>query len=78
MDNSLAAIEEDIILVLALKREKKRRARNGERRSQKRGRYKKLIQHFTDPETGVCSVVTSKHTVLYQCYILHPNPTCQK
>ena len=73
IDESLFAIEDDMLAILSLKRRngllhvKRRRSRK------KRGRYKKYTQHFTDPETGVRYKMRPEHTVWYQCYVLHPN-----
>lgn len=78
IDESLSAIEDDILAVISLKRmngflnAKRKKARK------RRGRYEKYEQYFTDPDTGVRSVMRPEHTVWYQCYILHPNIESKK
>ena len=78
LDESLSAIEDDILVILALRCRKRRLTVKGSWRRKKRGRYMKYLQYFTDPDTGVCSIMTPQHTVWYQSYILNPKLECKK
>ena len=78
LDDSLFAIEDDMLATLMLRRRKRRNPVSDRKRRNRRGRYLKYTQYFTDPETGVRSLMRPEHTVWYQCYILHPNPQSKK
>ena len=73
IDESLSAIEDDMLAALSLKRRNVFRNANGKKGRKRRERYEKFQQYFTDPDTGIRSKMRQEHTVWYQCYILHPN-----
>ena len=73
IDDSLFAIEDDILGTISLEHRSRSHHVERKRARKRRGRYKKYKQYFTDLDTGVCSKMRPKHTVWYQCYILHPN-----
>ena len=73
IDDSLSAIEDEMLTALSLKRRKVFSNVNGKKGRKTRGPYEKFQQYFTDPDTGIRSKMTPEHTVWYQCYILHPN-----
>ena len=79
LDHSLQSIEDDILTIILLRRKKRKRNNDDNRTGKKRGKYNKgFVQYFTDPDTGVRTVMTPFHTVWYQCYIENPNPNSKK
>ena len=78
IDDSLSAIEDEMLTALSLKRRKVFSNVNGKKGRKTRGPYEKFQQYFTDPDTGIRSKMTPEHTVWYQCYILNPNVESKK
>ena len=77
LDELLSVIEDDILVILALRHRKRRLTVKGSWRRKKRGRYMKYLQYFTDCDTGVCSIMTPQHIVWYQTYILNSKLECK-
>ena len=72
-DEDIAMIEEDIEVAFLL-RNRKRRIINTPSHTQpnKRGKYTKRKLYFTNPETGVRSIMTYDYSIWWQSYIINP------
>ena len=75
-EHELREIEELIVVVLSL-RNKRRRiddTPDTSRQCRKGWKYEKNDLYFTDPETGVRSKMTYRHSLWYQNYIINAQP----
>ena len=70
-------IEDDIVIVLMLQKRKRLVHEKEKSVSRKRGKYEKNSLYFTDPKTGERSVMTYKHSMWWQNYIVNPQPEKQ-
>ena len=76
-DQRLQEIEDDIVNVLMLRKRKRLVHEEKEPVARKRGKYEKNSLFFTDPKTGDRSVMTYKHSMWWQNYIVNPQPEKQ-
>jgi hypothetical protein len=76
-EERLQEIEEDIVNVLMLRKRKRLVHEEKESVARKRGKYEKNSLLFTDPKTGERSVMTYKHSMWWQNYIVNPQPEKQ-
>ena len=75
IDDDVEMIKDDIDHALILRNRKRKNNTTSDSPSPtKRGKYRKRIYYFTDPSTGNRSIMTYKHSVWWQTYILHPQP----
>ena len=71
-DERLQQIEDNIVIVLMLQKRKRLVHEEKESVPRKRGKYEKNSLFFTDPKTGERSVMTYKHSMWWQNYIVNP------
>ena len=75
-DDQLQSIEDEMSIVMLLKKRKRLSPSDEPKLSKKRGRYtKETTMYFTNPDTGERSVITYHYTLWYQNYVLNPQPS---
>ena len=78
IEDELMSIEDDILLLLMMKKQGYPIFDEANMKCSGKGHYNKTIMHFTDPDTGVRTVMTWKHTLWFQQHVLSPNPECRR
>ena len=78
IEDELMSIEDDILFVLMMKRKGYHILDEANMTCSGRRHYNKKIIYFTDPNTGVRTVMIWKHTLWFQQYVLSPKPECQR
>ena len=74
VDAEVENIENDLSVVLYFWNEKGQLNDDSVNIPKKRGKYGKGTLYFTNPETGERSVMTSRHSVWWQRYIINTEP----
>ena len=73
-DEHLQQIEDDMLIVMMLRKRKRSDVARQQSQSRKRGKYVKNTLYFTDPTTGQRCVMTYKHTQWWQNYVINAQP----
>ena len=78
LDDEIENIKNDIAVALIIRKQKRVVGNDPSPITKKRGPYDKRRHYFTDPETGKRSVMTCKHSIWWQRYIMDAQPDYPK